>query len=70
MEDLESCRARNVYLKMEGAKSVLLMSIEGASRVNTDKRILQFLISKRPESALLGQLGRILDKSCIIFKNI
>ena len=55
---------------MEGAKSVLLMSIEGASRVNTDERILQFLISKRPESAFLGQLGRILDKSCIIFKNI
>ena len=59
-----------MYLKMEGAKSALLLSIEGASRMNTDEIILQFFISRRPESTFLGQLGRILDKNCIIFTNI
>ena len=73
-------RARSVYLKVcvcvcvgrgeKGGKSVLLLSTEGAPRVSTDARILQFVISRRPEGTFPRYFARILDKNCIIPNNL
>ena len=35
-----------------GGKSALLLSTEGTPRVSTDARLLQFVISRRPEGTL------------------
>ena len=65
-----------MYLKVgigggvEGGKSALLLSTEGSPRLNTDARILQFFNSRQPGSIFSGHFGRILDKNCIIFKNL
>ena len=53
-----------MYLKV-GGKNALLLSTEGAPRVSTDARILQFIISRRPESTFSGHFGKILDRNCI-----
>ena len=75
-------RARSVYLKVcvcvcvcvgrgeKGGKSALFLSTEGAPRVSTDARILQFVISRRPEGTFPRNFARILDKNCIIPNNL
>ena len=50
MTKILSYQGRQRVFKSKGAKSALLLSTEGVPRLSPDARILQFDISRSPES--------------------